>query len=159
MNKGFTLIELLVVVLIVGILAAVALPQYTKAVEKARAAEAVSLLGDVMTGIRVARLGGVEPTSLAQLDIDLPGVSGNYAHTNNFTFAITGAGQAKAVRSGGLYELVYTVDSNGGITRTCNDANGKYCTSIANSAEWQAPGTNASIEAFTAGNAAFTPAS
>lgn len=44
MKKGFTLIELLVVVLMVGILSAIALPQYRRSVDRARVAEAQTLL-------------------------------------------------------------------------------------------------------------------
>ena len=47
MRSGFTLIELIVVIIIVGILAAVGISQYSKTVEKGRGAEARMTLGNI----------------------------------------------------------------------------------------------------------------
>ena len=72
-HGGFTLIELLVVVLIIGILAAVALPQYQKAVEKSRATQALTALATVYQAAEAYHLAnGTWPTSLEELSIDLP---------------------------------------------------------------------------------------
>ena len=73
-RRGFTLIELLVVVLIIGILASVALPQYTKAVAKSRYSQLITAgksLKDAMEVYYMAN--GNYPQYWGDLDIEFKG--------------------------------------------------------------------------------------
>lgn len=70
---GFTLIELLVVVLITGILASVAMPQYNKAVEKSRATQALAILKSLYAAQETYYMAnGSYATSFDELDISVP---------------------------------------------------------------------------------------
>ncbi len=80
-NQAFTLIELLVVVLIIGILAAVALPKYTRAVDKAKYTQ-VMVLGEKILDAeqRFFLENGHYTKAISELDIDMPApikVTGN----------------------------------------------------------------------------------
>ncbi len=72
-NGGFTLIELLVVVLITGVLAAVALPQYKVAVTKSRVGAMLSLVASLAAAEESYYLAnGPYATNMSLLDIDIP---------------------------------------------------------------------------------------
>lgn len=77
-NAGFTLIELLVVVLIIGILSAVALPQYQKAVMKSRLVGARTIAKSMRDNVLVFKLStGAIPTAaeFRETCVDFSGVS------------------------------------------------------------------------------------
>ena len=94
-RSGFTLVELLIVVLIIGILAAIALPQYTTAVEKARATEALTLMNAIATSAERYRLQkDLWPDSFNKLDIEVPAVSGSPTARGGKSFVMNFAGSS-----------------------------------------------------------------
>lgn len=131
---GFTLIEMLVVVMIIGILARVAVPQYFKVVEKDKASEGINLFL-TLKGAQdryMAKYGAFCNTTVAGcngFDVTPPplhyfqpvgafgaGGGGNQSWTLTLT-------RTNAPAVYGSYQLKYDVEPGAAPSLTCNQAN------------------------------------
>jgi type IV pilus assembly protein PilA len=89
-NEGFTLIELLVVIIIVGVLAAIALPSFLNQIGKARGSEAKSSLGTINRSQQAYRLeNNTFSDKLTNLDAKISGKFYSFAVSSG---AVAGAG-------------------------------------------------------------------
>jgi len=96
-KQAFTLIELLVVVLIIGILAAIALPQYQRAVEKSRMIEAIANVRAIVRAQQLYFLANGRYALINEMDslsVEIPGsldqTQGYRIRTNHFIYSCGG---------------------------------------------------------------------
>ena len=112
---GFTLLELMMVVIILAILAAIALPQYLRTSDRARAAEALTVLSAIKSSqVRSRALTQAYAANLGTLDIVVPGF-GNVP-LGAAGWAYTTAGSVGTATLGTNH--VYTNYDNG---KVCSD--------------------------------------
>ena len=143
LNKGFTLLELLVVVLIVGILAAIALPQYQLAVNKAQFATIKNVGEAIAKSIQMYYLiHNIPPENLENLDLIPSGeLTSSKKNVNIDSIRSCYLGNSDSshqeivcyIANKGFRYLI-SVYYNGQITRICrttttdhNDINNKLC--------------------------------
>ena len=122
-SKAFTLIELLVVVLIIGILAAVVLPQYQVAVGKSRFIEAINMGEEIKRAQEVYYLANGDYTDdLTKLDIEVPANSFDISMEN-----LTSGRPFVKISTNKLPDLYYTTYLDQPATPTIVAAGCRQC--------------------------------
>lgn len=123
-ERAFTLVELLVTVVIVGVIAAIAIPIYTKYVAKARQQDARGQLTAIRQAQEIYKLQYSAYTTNTAL------LSGWKSSLGRYTFSITGAAattftaQASGNIDGDATIDVWTIDEAGNLVNTTNDVEG-----------------------------------
>jgi type IV pilus assembly protein PilA len=128
-NDGFTLVELLVVVLIIGILAAIAIPAFLSQSGKANDSAAQTQVGTLATTMKAFATennGSYEGATLGQLQTIEPTLKDeSTAVAKEVTSSATGfTVESEAVGSGDVYEIK---NENGDVTRSCSPAGKGNC--------------------------------
>jgi type IV pilus assembly protein PilA len=128
-DKGFTLIELLVVILIIGILAAIAIPAFLSQTTKANDSAAKTQVGTLQTTMQAyasEHSGSFVGGSLAELQVIEPTLKDTSTATASVlkSEAETFEVQSTAKGSGDVYKLK---NEKGAVTRTCEPAGKGSC--------------------------------
>ena len=123
-QKGFTLIELMIVIAIIGILAAIAIPQYQNYIARSQVSRVMGEAGNLKTAIENCvtngRTGTIHSNIPATGNLPATECSLDAAASN----LITGAVQGSAAPAGtGYPQAAWTTGVNGGATITATFGN------------------------------------
>jgi type IV pilus assembly protein PilA len=135
-EKGFTLIELLVVILIIGILAAIALPAFLNQREKAQDTEAKTAARTAQTAIETYYTDTQDYATVAQADIERiePSLKDAYVDLN-LSVVGNATGYVITAQSKGKNQTTFTITSTAGeTTRTCDNPGEGGCKSAPDAA-------------------------